>query len=261
MSNAYSYSQAKYFSQLAHDALNDGEIQHHAQLLYEAFTVTHSNLVPWNEQAAMTRTHWGHAARIALSFAPRTLDGGVHPAFISTNQLSTLHSIESAGAYQLDALGELVGAAARAPGTTDVEYRESVRKKFSEVCAARVQHVHVKSFSDFDVTQVVEPYDAEGATLDVLTAIPALDDHEAVREFAASLDAEDAKADADEFDPTPDIKDLVNRFLSWQLPDSVCVDAVCGMPGDQLNIHRVGTNLLTAVEAEAMLRHVLKLPA
>lgn len=50
------------------------------------------------------------------------------------------------------------------------------------------------------------------------------------------------------------IDELVNRFLSWPLPDSVCSDGVATMRGHP---HRIGTNLLTADEARAMLEHVL----
>ena len=48
--------------------------------------------------------------------------------------------------------------------------------------------------------------------------------------------------------------ELVSRFLAWPLPDEVCADScasVQGYPG------RSGTNLLSAPQAEAMLRHVL----
>lgn len=51
-----------------------------------------------------------------------------------------------------------------------------------------------------------------------------------------------------------DIDALVNRFLTWPLPDDVCADScasVQGYPG------RGGTNLLTAAQAKAMLQHVL----
>jgi hypothetical protein len=50
------------------------------------------------------------------------------------------------------------------------------------------------------------------------------------------------------------MKDLVDRFLSWPLPDSVCADRVACMPGSP---HRTGTNLLTAAEALQMLEYVL----
>lgn len=45
--------------------------------------------------------------------------------------------------------------------------------------------------------------------------------------------------------------DLVNRFLTWPVPASVCPDGVPGQPG------RTGTNLLSAAEARQMLEHVL----
>lgn len=48
--------------------------------------------------------------------------------------------------------------------------------------------------------------------------------------------------------------EMVNRFLSWSLPDSVCSDQIVTERGAR---HRIGTNLLTADEARAMLEHVL----
>ena len=48
--------------------------------------------------------------------------------------------------------------------------------------------------------------------------------------------------------------ELVDRFLTWPLPDEVCADScasVQGYPG------RSGTNLLSAPQAKAMLQHVL----
>lgn len=51
-----------------------------------------------------------------------------------------------------------------------------------------------------------------------------------------------------------DLKALVDRFLVWPLPDSVCADPCACKPGYP---HRVGTNLLTAVEAEQMLAYVV----
>ncbi len=47
---------------------------------------------------------------------------------------------------------------------------------------------------------------------------------------------------------------LVDRFLAWPLPESVCSDECASMPGYP---HRCGTNLLTATEARQMLEHVL----
>ena len=49
-------------------------------------------------------------------------------------------------------------------------------------------------------------------------------------------------------------KEMVDRFLTWPLPASVCADRVASMPGEP---HRSGTNLLSSVEARAMLEHVL----
>lgn len=48
--------------------------------------------------------------------------------------------------------------------------------------------------------------------------------------------------------PTPE---QVSRFLSWPVPADVHPDGQPGEPG------RTGTNLLTATQAESMLRHVL----
>lgn len=49
--------------------------------------------------------------------------------------------------------------------------------------------------------------------------------------------------------------EMVNRFLSWPLPASVCADPCASMPDYPHS--RIGTNLLTAVEARQMLEHVL----
>jgi hypothetical protein len=48
--------------------------------------------------------------------------------------------------------------------------------------------------------------------------------------------------------------EMVNRFLAWPLPESVCSDLIVTRSGVR---NRLGTMLLTATEAEAMLRHVL----
>lgn len=47
---------------------------------------------------------------------------------------------------------------------------------------------------------------------------------------------------------------LVDKFLAWPLPESVCSDQCAGERGYP---HRSGTNLLTAAEAEQMIRHLL----
>lgn len=47
---------------------------------------------------------------------------------------------------------------------------------------------------------------------------------------------------------------LINRFLSWPLPDSVCADACATRKGSP---HRSGTTLLTADEAGQMIDHLL----
>lgn len=50
------------------------------------------------------------------------------------------------------------------------------------------------------------------------------------------------------------INEMVNRFLSWPLPKSVCADPCASNPDYP---HRSGTNLLNALEARQMLEHVL----
>jgi len=45
--------------------------------------------------------------------------------------------------------------------------------------------------------------------------------------------------------------EMVSRFLTWPVPANVYPDGTPGQPG------RTGTNLLSAPQAEAMLRHVL----
>jgi len=50
------------------------------------------------------------------------------------------------------------------------------------------------------------------------------------------------------------VKQLVDAFLAWPLPESVCCDRCVierGYP------HRSGTNLLTATEARQMFEHLL----
>ena len=51
------------------------------------------------------------------------------------------------------------------------------------------------------------------------------------------------------------VKALVDRFLAWELPKSVCSDACVSMPG--YSSMRYGTNLLTADEAQQMVEHLL----
>jgi len=48
-----------------------------------------------------------------------------------------------------------------------------------------------------------------------------------------------------------DLDVLVSRFLTWPVPANVYPDGTPGQPG------RTGTNLLSAPQAAAMLRHVL----
>ena len=47
---------------------------------------------------------------------------------------------------------------------------------------------------------------------------------------------------------------LVDRFLAWPLPESLCSDPCASMPGYP---HRTGTNLMTAEQSMAMFGHVL----
>lgn len=51
-------------------------------------------------------------------------------------------------------------------------------------------------------------------------------------------------------------KQMVDRFLAWPLPDSVCSDPC--VTANRYPNARSGTNLLTADEAEAMLAHVVE---
>lgn len=50
---------------------------------------------------------------------------------------------------------------------------------------------------------------------------------------------------------------LVDRFLAWPLPESLCSDPCASMPGYP---HRTGTNLMTAEHATAMIEHVIAAP-
>jgi hypothetical protein len=49
---------------------------------------------------------------------------------------------------------------------------------------------------------------------------------------------------------------MVDRFLSWPLPKSVCSDTCCS--DSKYQFPRFGTSLLAADEARAMLEHVLR---
>lgn len=53
----------------------------------------------------------------------------------------------------------------------------------------------------------------------------------------------------------PSMDKMVDSFLAWPLPDSVCSDLCVTKPAYQ---NRSGTNLLTATEARQMLEHILK---
>lgn len=54
---------------------------------------------------------------------------------------------------------------------------------------------------------------------------------------------------------TNSIDALVNRFLSWKLPESVRVDRIAYEPAGHFD--RYGTNLLSASEAKQMIEHLL----
>ncbi len=53
------------------------------------------------------------------------------------------------------------------------------------------------------------------------------------------------------------IKTLVDRFLAWPLPESVCCDRCATMPNYP---NRSGTSLLTANEARQMFEHLFREP-
>ena len=50
------------------------------------------------------------------------------------------------------------------------------------------------------------------------------------------------------------LREMVDAFLAWPLPDDVCADAVACRAGAS---YRTGTNLLTAAQARAMFEHCL----
>ena len=58
------------------------------------------------------------------------------------------------------------------------------------------------------------------------------------------------------FDPVNGqaVADMVNAFLKWPLPKSVCADRCCSEPEYK---HRSGTNLLTMGEAVIMMQEVV----
>lgn len=51
----------------------------------------------------------------------------------------------------------------------------------------------------------------------------------------------------------PDIDQLVDKFLQWELPHSVNVDPICYTGTSE---YRTGTNLLTAIEARQMFEYL-----
>lgn len=60
-------------------------------------------------------------------------------------------------------------------------------------------------------------------------------------------------------DPAPDIDTLVDRFLAWPLPASVCSDLCVTQPHGNFAHLRAGTNLLTATEARQMFEYLLRI--
>ena len=58
----------------------------------------------------------------------------------------------------------------------------------------------------------------------------------------------------EEIGKVEDVAGLVNKFLSWPLPQSVCSDSC--VTNSSYGYSRIGTNLLNATEAEIMIRHL-----
>lgn len=56
--------------------------------------------------------------------------------------------------------------------------------------------------------------------------------------------------------PNERLKALVDKFLAWPLPESVCPDLCTNQTKDTYPGQRVGTNLLTAAEAEEMIKYL-----
>lgn len=60
------------------------------------------------------------------------------------------------------------------------------------------------------------------------------------------------------------IKHMVNRFLMWKLPESfrpdggITFDQTFNAPSGPMKREPVGTNLLSATQADAMVRHMLE---
>ena len=86
----------------------------------------------------------------------------------------------------------------------------------------------------------------------------------AIREATAVLRAENERlkadsaaiAENDPFNPKTGqaIADMINAFLCWPLPDSVCSDKCVTMAGAK---HRIGTNLMTVTETMQMVQEVV----
>ena len=58
-----------------------------------------------------------------------------------------------------------------------------------------------------------------------------------------------------------EIKQAVDRFLAWKLPEDFSPDAgITYKKPDMPWRGPTGTNLLTALQAEAMIRHILNAP-
>jgi hypothetical protein len=81
-----------------------------------------------------------------------------------------------------------------------------------------------------------------------------------IRAHIAKMEAElteaneQARLENSEAQPL-EVDRLVDKFLSWPLPETVCTDLCATRHGDP---HRCGTNLLTAAEAKQMLEYLLK---
>ena len=60
-----------------------------------------------------------------------------------------------------------------------------------------------------------------------------------------------------------EIKVIVDRFLSWRLPEDFSPDAGISFKKVEhpiSDLHPIGTNLFTATQAEAMIRYILDEP-
>ncbi len=84
------------------------------------------------------------------------------------------------------------------------------------------------------------------------TALEAMQYSQAANNVANSLASLCANGQAPvEFD----VKKLVDRFLQWKLPEDFMPDG--GIMFDSVGHTPIGTNLFTATQADAMVRHML----